>query len=177
MLGSVICVYCELALSASPSLSLSVAMNEIRKTLGVATGRASGAPAAGIFGYVASVIASNVGGGAASSDEELPSTSESDEFIRTGTRGIVVCRCYCLKTESAKTFHINLYSGQISVYKGDGRAKKTHHCSDISNILVRSDHVVVLDMKRSRGLVVQKRFAFDSEESARLYQVPRFHRG
>ena len=145
-------------------------MNEIRKTL-AATGRSASAPAAGIFGYVASVIASTAGGSAASSDEEFPSTSESDEFIRTGSRGIVVCQCYCLKTEQKKTFHINLYSGQVSVYKGDGRAKKTHHCSDISNVLVRSDHVVVLDMKRSRGLVVQKRFAFDSEDSARLYQV------
>ena len=136
------------------------AVNEIRKAV-VGTAKSGG-----IFGFLTSAIGAPR---EASSDEELcTSTSEDDEFIRTGTRGIVVTRCYCLKTERTKIFHLHLYTGQIYQYK-EGR-RKVHHCSDISNVLVRSDHVVVLDMRRTRGLVVQKRFAFHDEESARTYQ-------
>ena len=138
------------------------AVNELRKAI-VGGGSGSGNKG-GIFGFFQSAINPRE----ASSDEESP-TAEDDEFIRNGTRGIVVTRCFCLKTERMKTFHLHLYSGSIYQYT-DGR-RKVQHCADISNILVRTDHVVVLDMKRTRGMaVVQKRYAFSDEESARKYQ-------
>ena len=138
------------------------AVNELRKAI-VGGGTGSGNKG-GIFGFIQAAINPRE----ASSDEESP-TAEDDEFIRNGTRGIVVTKCFCLKTERMKTFHLHLYSGSIYQYS-DGR-RKVQHCADISNILVRADHVVILDMKRTRGMaVVQKRYAFSDEESARKYQ-------
>ena len=135
------------------------AVNELRKAIVGNSGSGKG----GIFGFFQSAINPRE----ASSDEES-STAEDDEFIRNGTRGIIVSKCFCLKTERMKTFHLHLYSGSIYQYT-DGR-RKVQHCADISNILVRNDHVVVLDMKRRGMAVAQKRYAFSDEECARKYQ-------
>ena len=138
-------------------------VNELRKAI---VGGGNSGKGGGIFGFFQSAINPRE----LSSDEES-STAETDEFIRNGTRGIVVSKCFCTKTNRMKTFHLHLYSGSIYQYT-DGR-RKIHHCGDISNILVRSDHVVELEMKRRNGMTAsfaQKRYSFSDECSARKYQ-------
>ena len=133
------------------------AVNEIRKAV-IGTGKSS------IFGGFLSAI----GAPRPQYDDDFDDQDDQDDDDADGrTMGCIVARCFDLQKDRSKVFYINIYTGMITQHK-EGR-KKVHHVSDISNVLVRSDHVVVLDMKR-RGHVVQKRFAFHDEESARTYQ-------
>jgi hypothetical protein len=129
-------------------------INEIRKNISKG----------GIFG----IFGSSEKQGDESSDEEPAHVLENDEFIRNGQRGIVVLKCAPVGVEDkAKILHIHLYSGQVYQYKNGKR--KCHSCAQLSNVSLHHDGVVTVDMQR-RGLTVQKRYVFDSEESALLYQ-------
>ena len=104
----------------------------------------------------------------ASSDEDSNLYSSEDEnYVSSGHRGIVVFKCHCLKSDRQKILHLHLYSGQIFQYT-DGK-RKVGFCSDICGTFIRSDFSVVIDMKRNRG-VVRKIYVFESQESAVLYQ-------
>jgi hypothetical protein len=129
-------------------------LNELRKNI----------TKSGIFGFFAN---SRRDDDASSDEDNVPSLSEDENFIKSGRRGIIVFKCHCLKSDKQKIFHLHLYSGQIFQYT-DGR-RKIGNCSDITGIFVRPDCSVVVDVKRSRG-TVRKMYAFDSKESAFLYQ-------
>jgi hypothetical protein len=133
------------------------AVNEIRKAV-IGTGKSS------IFGGFLSAIGAPRPQGY---DDDDNDDHDDDDDDADGRVGCIVARCFDLQKDRSKVFYINIYTGLITQHT-QGR-KKIHQCSDISNVLVRSDHVVVLDMKR-RGHVIQKRFAFHDEESARTYQ-------
>ena len=118
----------------------------------------------GIFGFFANTRRDDD----ASSDEDSNLNSSEDEnYVRSGQRGIVVFKCHCLKSDRQKILHLHLHSGQIFQYS-EGK-RKVGMCSDICGIFIRSDFSVVIDVKRNRG-VVRKIYVFDSQESAFLYQ-------
>ena len=134
-----------------------IGLNELRKNF----------TKSGIFGFFSGARREDE----LSSDEEnTPQISEDENFIKNGHRGIIVLKCHCLKSDKQKILHLHLYSGQLSQFT-DGK-RKIGLCSDICGIFVRSDFTVVVDVKRSRG-VVRKIYAFDSMEAASQYQRSR----
>jgi hypothetical protein len=117
----------------------------------------------GIFGFFISSSKQSDN----SSDDEAPGFADDADYIHNGQRGIVVLSCHCLRTDKKKIFHIHLYSGQIYQY-AEGR-RKIYNCSDVTNVIVRSDKTVLVDMKKTRGHV-QKRYFFETEDDALKYQ-------
>lgn len=126
----------------------------------------------GIFGLLAGVVGksgSNQGGADETSDDE-EALLEDEDYIRNGHRGVIVFTAYCVNTDTNKTFHIHLYSGQLFQYTA--RRRKKFYCSNIQSMSLReADHNLIVDVKKSQAVGIhQKRFMFETDAEAFSFQ-------
>lgn len=119
---------------------------------------------------VGNFFGANIPGFDGNSSDDESGIVENETYIQDGTRGIIVFKAYCVKTDRTKYFHFNPSNGIVTQYVES--KKKFFSCYDVQNITFRpSDSNILVDIKRNLEVSVrQKRYIFDKDENGLLFK-------
>ena len=103
-----------------------------------------------------------------SDDDEAADIVEDEEYIRSGTRGVIVFKTYSVKTDKEKTLHLHLYKAQVVQYYE--KVKRVYSCDEMLSINRNADNNVVIEIKKPMAIQTHiKKIIFQNEEMAQKF--------